>query len=203
MGSNPTHIFYMPAYFGGMYIDQSGQVQRAPTVTPTTMTRYSAPAASAGATGAGGVVRNPDGSYSQPNAGYTPRPPSSSTAVNWSPSTDIIAARTGSNLGDATGLLNRPPTPRAPGTYVLQDSNPRPQPRPLNSPASSSSSQSGYRDLIGAPGGMGGSGGNASGASQGSILGSSVSQPPFYGAGLAPASGLGGGLYPSLVSLYK
>jgi hypothetical protein len=40
-------------------------------------------------------------------------------------------------------------------------------------------------------------------ANGGAILGSSMGAPSFYGGGLVPASGLGGGLYPSLLSLYR
>jgi hypothetical protein len=84
---------------------------------------------------------------------------------------------------------------------MLRDSNPGLFRRPPQLTATPQAPANGrLQEVIGGMGGMGGGGqqGNA-----GAILGSSVGAPSFYGGGLAPASGLGGGLYPSLVGLYR
>jgi hypothetical protein len=103
----------------------------------------------------------------------------------------------GTNPGSVYGT----PPARAPGSQILQDSNPIKYPQPKGGIGQARPS-GGERPLLGGQTIMAGGGGPAT-TNSGSILGSSVGNPGFYGAGLAPASGLGGGLYPSLVSLYR
>jgi hypothetical protein len=107
------------------------------------------------------------------------------------------------------GAYNTPPglgyaTPfdRAPGTQILADSNPSRYQSPQGSTRPLGTGVE--RPLLGGQlrSTLGG-GGSQSAANSGSILGSSVGNPGFYGAGLSPASGLGGGLWPSLVNLYR
>ena len=107
----------------------------------------------------------------------------------------------GSNLG--TTSHHRPPPGQTHVSQfqfdkVLQDSNPVRYPRPMGSTTAQPANGQQWTPFPQVS-----SGGQPQQGSGGSVLGSSTSQPPFYGGGLAPASGLGGGLWPSLVSLYQ
>lgn len=131
------------------------------------------------------------------------------------PATSVIPRAPGWYGGTSQPYNPQPEQGKLPGTlsdlstlpfrnvdYILRDSNPVKYPKPVVSrqpQPTTTPSNGGFPAMPGGSqqqgGGLGGSGGY--------ILGSSAGPPAGYGAGLTPATQLGGGLWPSLVGLYK
>lgn len=192
----PTYRPQAPAtQFGGTGTPQPGtvpQLQPQPAPGPGT-TQYVPPPTTPGALGVGGLYRTPSGGLEQRLPNQAPVPPSAPNTVQ--PGQPAPWQRIpGSGVGVS------PPT-RPPGSYILRDSNPVKYPRPVGTTRQPQTQNPTQQSAFASGGGFGGAQGGMGGG--GTVLGSSTGSPGFYGGGFAPASGLGGSLYPSLVSLYR
>lgn len=183
----------MPLTFGGRPVPYSPNTpsggQSFPSGPNPSAGGYRGPL---GPLGIGGLVGTPNGVQRQyPQAPQRPVGPPPSSQRN----------PTGPSVGDLVNRLPGGGSPKkgwhADGKYYLGDSNPRGS----TAQVLPRGKLSDYQKPNYAGNGLSASGGFQ--GSSGGILGSSVGPPAFYGAGLAPASGLGGGLWPSLVSLYR
>jgi hypothetical protein len=149
---------------------------------------------------------NPSNPYPQAPASRQPGPAPAPTNQSGLPNFAVLpysqpGPRQPTNpTQDPLPDFRRPPS-RPPGSYILRDSNPVKYPKPVG--ALQPRTGGNERPLLGGQAIASVGGASGAPANSGSILGSSVGNPDFYGAGLAPASGLGGGLYPSLVGLYR
>jgi hypothetical protein len=150
------------------------------------------------------TLYNPSNQYPQAPAPRAPGPAPAPTNQSGLPNFAVLPQPTPQRApnmpsqGPLPGGFGRPPA-RPPGSYILKDSNPVRYPNPIGS-ASASSTNGQWNPF---PAVSGSAPQQAAQNVGGSILGSSTSQPSFYGGGLSPASGLGGGLYPSLLGLYR
>lgn len=152
-------------------------------------------------TSGGGYTPQPQPTPVRPNGGTGPilGPSDSSGTPNPIGPTYTPPRQTNPTQAPLPTPGRLPPSlqPQFQGMQILRDSNPVRYPQPIGT--TSASSTTGQWN----PFPPMSAGAQAAQSVGGAVLGSSTSQPSFYGGGLSPASGLGGGLYPSLVGLYR